>query len=102
MNKVLRVFFDVDMRCSHPGLSKLAKELADVDLYQLKPLQHVVFFNKAMTRIKVFSSGAVLSYVFRHNGVSAETIQFFSEAFGAEGFAYDKALKKMIMEKVKI
>lgn len=97
----MQVFLEADMRCQHDGLAELARK-KKVDVYTLKPGQHVMFLNKALNRIKMFSSGGVLSYLRLDKGkVDLETIHTIPKAFeGNMGLAYRGALRKTLEKKL--
>lgn len=99
-NRLLRVFLDVDMRNGHVGLKKLS-ESNGYDVEQLNVGQHVVFINKRSNKIKIFSKNNVVSYMMSKTRFELGSLNYFSEAYGADGFSYDKALKKVLSEKLK-
>lgn len=103
MQNLIQCFLDADMRCQHDGLAKIAKR-KDLDVYSLKKGEHVVFINSALDRIKMFSSGAVLSYLRLKKGkVNLETLRLIPEAFndGNLEVAYSRALKQVLETKLK-
>lgn len=98
---VLRIFLGADFRCQHDGLIKIAADNG-LNIKNLKPGKHVVFINAKRDRIKMFSPGGVLSYARLENGrVNLEALQSIPKAFDGDlSFAYDKALTKIIREKL--
>jgi len=102
MQKLVRVFFGTDMRCQHDGLALQAEE-AGLDVYSLKKGCHVVFVNKALDRIKMFSPGGVLSYLRVKGKVSTESLALIPSAFSESGdieVAYSKAVIKTLESKL--
>lgn len=99
--KILHVFFDVDMRSQHHGLQMHAAK-RKVHLENLMPKQHVVFINKAMDRVKMYSSSGVLSYLRVPQGLELEAINYIPEAFVGDGVdvAYAKALRKVLVKRL--
>src|SRR5258706_4325780 len=100
MNRLLRVFLDVDMRGGHPMLSALAKENG-VSVANLSRGEHLVFINRKATKMKLYSANQVLSYLAGGRRLELGTLQHFSECFGAEGFQYTNALRKVLESKLK-
>lgn len=101
MNKVIRMFLDVDMRNQHSGLINLAAS-KKVNLRELARGEHVVFINNPCNRVKVFSHGNILTYLWREKG--RIDIQAFSEiagAFNDDGsINFDKALKDSLIKRL--
>ena len=103
MQSLVQCFLDADMRCQHDGLAKIAKN-KDMDVYKLRQGEHVVFVNSALDRVKMFSSGGVLSYLRLKKGkVNLETLRLIPEAFsnGNIEVAYSRSLKKVLEAKLK-
>lgn len=55
-NKLLHIFWETDMRCSHEGLKAVAKKKR-FPLSDMKQGDCVVFVNRQLTRVKMFASG---------------------------------------------
>lgn len=68
MNKIIRVFLNVDMRNQHNGLTRVAAN-ESVDLLKIKPHEHVIFINTRKNKLKMFSTNGVLSYVMAKEGM---------------------------------
>lgn len=100
--KLVRVFFDTDMRNQHDGLLKIAKK-EGVDAASIAPGEHILFINTKMNRMKMLSSGGVLSYWRGRQGerVNLEAIQYIPDAFSAGKINYTKALKNLMLGKLK-
>lgn len=103
MNQVKRIFLNADFRKQHDGLIQLAQE-HHLNIAALEPGEHVVFVNSQRNKIKMFSHGQVLSYLRLTSGkVDLETLQAIPRAFkGNLTLAYDKALTKMVVKKLKL
>jgi len=100
--KLIRCFLGTDLRCQHDGLTKLAhKQKVDVD--KLKPGQHIIFINNALNKLKMYSSGNILSYLRLPNGrIDLNTLGDIPRAFGSDmKTKYTSALKKQIERKLK-
>jgi hypothetical protein len=54
MNRILRVFFNSDLRGQHDGLVKVAGA-SNVNLLRLKHGEHVAFINRLRNKLKLFS-----------------------------------------------
>ena len=97
MNTVIRCFLDVDMRCQHFGLSKHAKK-HKVDIDKLKPGQHVMFTNRAMNRVKIYSAGGVLSYLASKDRLDMAAVGQIPACFGADiQVKYASAIKRIFL-----
>lgn len=94
--KIAELIANVDAEREEIGLINACKK------YKIKPGKHVVFINAKRDRIKMFSPGGVLSYARLENGrVNLEALQSIPKAFDGDlSFAYDKALTKIIREKL--
>jgi hypothetical protein len=101
MNRILRVIFEADMRGGHRALSSLAKDLK-IYVDKLNDGEHVVFINRRLDRIKVYSSRNVLSYHLSHTKLDLTALSYFSQCYGAKGFSYDEALKKSLQKRLGI
>lgn len=100
-NKLLRVFLDVNMQLGHDGLTALAQQ-SNVSVRKLQPMEHVVFVNRAVDKVKIYSSNGVVSYLRSPTGkLDLGTLEHFAECFGAEGFQYTEALRKTLLKKLK-
>lgn len=98
-NKILRVFLDVNMQKGHKGLMEHAKKYS-VSVLKLQPQEHVVFINSKGDKMKIYSANNVVSYRREDKKLELGTLQHFAECFGADGFAYDEALKKVLLKKM--
>jgi hypothetical protein len=67
MNKIVRVFLDTNLSLQHNGLFMLAAK-NKVNLTKLDLGEHVVFVNKALNKVKVYSCGGIVSYMRRDDG----------------------------------
>lgn len=96
MNKVIRLFLDVDMRLQHAGLVQYASE-NKVDLKSLSKGEHVVFINHALNRVKVFSPNGVLTYLYRDKGrIDLNAFSEIATAFSSDGsIDFNKRLERL-------
>lgn len=60
-NNIVRVFQNTNMSRQHDGLMEMAKK-NNITIEALPPGEHVVFLNRACTKVKVYSPNGVLSY----------------------------------------
>lgn len=101
MNKVVHIFKDTPMSYQHTGLAELAINRG-VKLEKLSPGEHVVFLNVARDKVKIYTSGGLLSYYKSPSGklnlhVLSETPKFFSLDTGMDWKAADEAaLNKLL------
>lgn len=100
--KIIHIFFDIDMRNQHDGLKILAHK-KNVDVEALNNNQHVIFINKSLNRLKMYSSKGVLSYIKSKNIFDLDAIKYIPEAFANDDveLIYTKALKKTLEKKLK-
>lgn len=84
MNKVTRVFLDVDLRNSHEGLETLAQS-QQLDLTKLRNGEHVLFLNTQRTKFKMYSANGVLSYYRNKGKLDLNAIAHVPMAFNAKG-----------------
>ena len=101
MAKVVRVFFDADMRGQHKALSEMATK-ARVKTDNLANGQYVVFVNRAKDRIKIFASNNIIAYYKSPSGrIDMNTIALIPMAFeGPRGLNYDKALANTLEKRL--
>lgn len=99
-NNIIRIFTDVDMRCSHIGLSKIADK-ENVLLDELDSGEHILFLNRKGSKMKIYSKNNILSYLSSDKRLELSTLKYFTECFGAKGFQYNEALKKVLLEKLR-
>lgn len=62
MNKIVRVFLDTNMSLQHQGLVAIAMSNG-VAVPGLKNGEHIVFVNKKLNKVKVYSSNGLVSYL---------------------------------------
>lgn len=103
MSRLLQVFLNVDLRCAHDGLAKVAKD-NKIKIEDLEPGEFVVFVNSHKNRLKLFTANGVLAYLKLKTGkIDLRTIALIPQAFKGSGrIDYDKALKDMIDEHLKV
>ncbi len=98
-NKILRVFTDVHMGLGHAGLTAYAAK-HDVHTKKLVPGEHLVFINKKVDKMKIYSAENIVSYKWDSRRLEMGALSHFNECFGAEGFEYTNALRKVILQKL--
>ena len=100
-NKVVRVFFNVNMSAQHFGLYNVAMA-EKINLNALRQGEHAVFINKKCNRIKVYSSNGCLSYMKRDKGIDLGIIQMIAQSFSESGeLSFTKAEKLSLEKKLK-
>lgn len=99
MNKIVRVIFNADLRCSHTGLRVVADEL-DIQLDELRNGEVVVFVNAKKNQLKLF--GPMNSIVhFKNKDDSKIDLRVLAQIprfFNGKEFNYSKALKTTFTE----
>jgi hypothetical protein len=100
-NRIVRCFLDADLRCSHDGLAKIAKD-SKVNVRDLESGEYAVFVNSARNKVKVYAHGEVLAYLRlpRGRSVDLRVIQHIPAAFNGKTINYDSALAKMLESKM--
>lgn len=95
--KIVRVFHDVNMQNSHPGLAEIASKQG-VDVYKLKVGEYVVFINTQKTALKMFSTGNMIAYL-RMPGTQRLDISIVAQIprfFNGRAINYTDALKEKL------
>lgn len=100
--RIARVFFDVDLRCGFEGLQKVLKD-HDIEAATIRPDDVIVFMNRATTAFKVLTASKYLVY-FKNGSrrVPLNAFQFLPEAFGGNGFDFNRSIKRSILQKLNI
>lgn len=99
MNRLLRVFFDTDLRCGHLGLTKIARD-NKVYFEKLSPGEFTLFINRSQTSFKLFASTNVLAYYKGTRRIDMDVIKHVPTVFNGSEINYDAALKKMLENKL--
>jgi hypothetical protein len=101
MSKIIQVFLGSDLRCSHEGLTQIAKE-QKVDVTALVPGEFVIFINSGLNKIKLYTANEVVAYLRVKTGkVDIRTISLIPKAFLASGrIQYDESLKEILIERL--
>lgn len=97
--RIVQVFQDCDLRCSHMGLSEIAKK-AKIDLGKLAPGEYVVFFNTSRTHVKIAAAFGTLAHRRSEHGrfFDASCIVSVVRAFHNTGrLDYDEAIKDRLL-----
>lgn len=94
INSVVKVFLDTDMRLQHKGLREIASS-KKINLSNLDIGEHVIFINTKLNRIKMWSRGNIISYLYKEKGrIDLQYIGEIPKAFDAHGKVdFDKAVR---------
>ncbi len=97
MNKIIQVFLNADLRCSHLGLYELAKK-SKIDVHKLEEGEFVLFVNSGKNRLKMYAPNNVIAYLSLPTGkIDMRTIALIPKSFSASGkIEYNKALKTVL------
>jgi hypothetical protein len=98
--KILQVFEDADLRCSHDGLGEIALK-SKIKLKELEEGEYVVFFNTTRTHLKIAAAHNVIAHSKMEHGrfYDLGCIQNVVRAFHNTGrIEYDEALKERLEE----
>jgi|SRR5581483_109634 len=98
-NRVLQVFLNADLRCSHDGLTEIAKK-GGLNVKELKPGQYVVFLNAAKNRMKLYAANNVVAYFKSPEGgiIDPRTLCDLPRAFNGTSINYEAALKEALVK----
>lgn len=96
-NRVVRVIFEADMRCSHDGLRKIAKKL-NVIIDTLSLGEYVVFINTKKNMCKIFAAGNTIAFFKMPGGkmMNMKIIGMIPRFFNGKELKYDEALRELI------
>ena len=96
MAKIIRVFFDSDMRGQHKALSERASDVR-INTGNLRNGEYLVFVNRAEDRIKIFAANNIVAYYKSPRGrIDRNTIALIPQVFEGGRINYDRALKKTL------
>jgi hypothetical protein len=102
MNKIVRVFFESHLGNGHDGLAKLAKT-KNVNVRNLNNGEYVIFINKRLNALKMYTSGFTIAHLRLPNGkLDLNTIAMIPSFFNGSEIKYDEAVKKSLLTKLKI
>lgn len=93
-NKLLHIFFDVDMRCSHEGLGVLVKKKK----IKINEGDFVCFLNRTRNIVKMFcgSQDALLHYKKDGRVIDPQVIKYLPKYAGGSEIDMDAAIKEHI------
>jgi hypothetical protein len=99
-NRLLHVFFEVNMGNQHDGLAILALE-RKVSLKALQPGELVCFVNKAQTRLKIVAGtgepdglGIIAYYRSPKGRLDLRALKYIPTAFNGSAIDFKVAIKK--------
>ena len=96
VNRIIRVVFDADLRCSHDGLRLIAKKLhVSTDL---KVGEYIVFINAKKSMLKIFAAGNTIAH-FKcpdNRRMNLNVIAMIPTFFNGRELEYDKAIEALI------
>lgn len=96
-NKIVRVVFDADLRCSHDGLSQMLEKNFQIKTDNLKLGEFVVCLNSAETIVKIYTHGNTIAHYKSKKGrIELKAIMHLPKFFNGSSFAYNKALAETL------
>lgn len=100
-NRMLQIVFNADLRCSHLGLSIVAKRLK-LDTSDLKIGEFIVFVNTKKTMIKIFAAGNTVAH-FKNNDrpINMKILGMIPRFFNGKELKYDEALAEVIKKEIR-
>lgn len=89
MNRIVRVFLDTNLACSHPGLSSLAMK-NKIDVRLLDAGSFIIFLNRRKTAFKLFAPNNTIVYYKSPQGrVDLNAIKYIPHVFNAKAMSID-------------
>lgn len=95
MNKIVYYFPNSDLRCSHDGLTIVAKREGK-DPKTLNPGEFMVFVNTRKNMLKIFAARNVIAHYRQNGAIDLRILQHLPEVFNGGGFNYSAALRKVL------
>ena len=97
---LIKVFNDIDLRCGHKGLSKIARE-HNISISKLKKGEFVAFLNNTSTGVKLLTTNNILVYLKAEKGVEIDIsiIKALPTFFNGTEFSYHEG-KRLGLRKV--
>ncbi len=96
MNKIIRIFSDVDLRNGHDGLNSLAAE-KKIKLNDLADGEFVFFLNAKKDKIRIFCSrDAFISWRSPSGKIRMEMLKELPLAFNGREFDFRGAMRKSL------
>lgn len=95
-NKIVRVFFESDMRCSHNGLKLICSS------HEFSPSENelVVFINRKQTMFKLLAGPDTVGFYKSPSGrVTMEAIQYLPQVFNGNKLDFNSAIKRVLFQK---
>lgn len=96
--RILKLVQGVHMGLGHDGLRELLKK-NKIDVSTLMQGELIMCMNKKGDKLKVVGfGGIVIGYLKMPKGdqIMKEALQYIPQAFGSEGFDYNKACRKAL------
>lgn len=99
-NKILHLFTEVSMICSHDGLSKIAGK-EKVDLKNLSVGEFVLFANRSLTAMKLFAAHNVIIYYRAPDNrpIDIRALKHIPQFVSGSDIGYDRAILAVLREK---
>lgn len=101
-NKIVRVFLDTNLSCSHLGLSNIAHK-NNIKIDTLTNGEFIIFLNRSKTAFKLFTSNNVIIYYKSKSGrLDLNTLRYIPRVFNAKDIKidYDQA-QVMVLNHIK-
>lgn len=101
MARALQIFLNADLRCSHEGLTIIAKK-EKIDVDKLVPGEYVIFINTQKNKVKLYAANQIVAYLRLPRGhIDLRVIQLIPKAFESKGrIDYDQSLKEMLQREL--
>jgi hypothetical protein len=101
-NRLIRAVFNTDLRNSHDGLYKIAKDLK-VNIDNLSVGEFIVFVNKKRSALKLYAAGNTIAH-FRMPGdrvMNMKVLAVIPKFFNGKELKYTDALAEVIRKEFK-
>ncbi len=96
--RVLHFVPNADLRCSHQGLSDIAKEELGVSTSDLKIGEFVIFVNGSWTQLKAYCSNNIVLHYKKADGsrLNAKAVMQLPRFIRGQDIGYKEALTEVI------
>lgn len=99
-NRILRVFFDIDMRNGFEGLDLLLKK-ERMSLAKLRKGEFLVFLNRKQNTMKICTQNNAMIYVRSQSRIDLNLLTHIPTYFNGTEFKFTRALEATLLSKLK-
>jgi hypothetical protein len=102
MNRIIEIFFDVNMSLCHKGLTEHAKRRRR-NVAELKPGEFILFYNKRVSAVKAFGANGVYLHTKTPDNrqFNLRAMQLLPKFMSDTTIGYDRALRAVVEAEMK-